>query len=86
MSTTVTVNSVAALNSALASSQAGETIKLAAGTYSGVSINQYSRGQVTITSADPNHHAVITGLKVANSSGVSFSGVDFSFAAASTSK
>ena len=82
--TTVTVNSTSALKSALASAQAGETIQLAAGTYTGVTIAKANLNGVTITSADPSHRAVITGMTVSNSSGITFSNLDFSFAKATS--
>jgi hypothetical protein len=77
---TVTVNSVASLKAAIASAKSGQTIQLAAGTYSGVSISKVNLSGVTITSADPGHKAVLTGLTVANSSGLAFNNLEFSFA------
>ena len=82
---TITVNTTAALEAALATAHAGETIQLAAGTYAGVAIQNFnSAGTVTITSADPTHQAVITGMSVAHSSGLDFTGLNFSFAEAAT--
>ena len=71
---TVTVNSVAALTKALAVAHAGDTIQLAPGTYSNVSVYKLNFATpVTITSQDPKHAAVISGLSVYNSTGVTFS-------------
>jgi Ca2+-binding RTX toxin-like protein len=69
-----TVSSAAALNAALNSAHAGDTIQLAAGNYAGVTATnlQFASG-VTITSADLGHEAVITGLNVTGASGLTFS-------------
>jgi Ca2+-binding RTX toxin-like protein len=73
-----TVNSAAALNSALKTAHAGDTIQLTAGTYSGVTAtNLHFATGVTITSADPAHEATLTSLRVSGSSGLTFSGLDF---------
>jgi hypothetical protein len=77
---TITVNSTAKLNAALATAHAGDTIQLAAGTYSGIMIKNFNAGgAVTITSASLSNHAVITDMQVTNSSGLNFSGLEFSF-------
>ncbi len=79
MMSTVTVSTTAGLLAALKTAQAGETIDLQAGTYSGVNIQGVNfTGAVTITSADPNNPAVLAGLTVTNSSGLTFSGLDLS--------
>jgi hypothetical protein len=73
MSNVVTVSTTAGLTAALKSAHAGETIELAAGTYSGVVIqNANFATPVTITSVNPNNEAVLSGLKVATSSGLNF--------------
>jgi hypothetical protein len=84
---TTTVTTTAALNTALKTAHAGDVIQLAAGTYSGVVIKNFnSAGAVTITSADPNHHAVLTDLSVTNANGLDFTNLDFSFASVTTDK
>lgn len=70
-----TVATVAALMTALSTAQAGDTVQLAAGTYSNIVIRNFVGG-VTITSADPTHQASLKGLYVANSSGLTFQGLD----------
>ena len=61
--TITTVSTSAALVSALKVAQAGDTIQLAAGTYSPVSLsNLHFANDVTVTSLDPSHAAVINGL------------------------
>src|ERR1039458_1827834 len=78
---TTRVNSSDSLSSALQLAHAGDTIVLAAGTYSNISISNYHKnGAVTITSQDPLHPAVLTGLSVQNSSGLTFSNVSLSAA------
>jgi VCBS repeat-containing protein len=70
---TFQVNSVAGLSAALQSAHGGDTIQLAPGTYSRPVITNLSySSSVTITSADPSHQAVISGLMVNNSSGINF--------------
>jgi hypothetical protein len=77
---TIVVNSSGALSTALSHAHAGDVIKLAAGTYSSVSIKNFNpNGAITITSQDPSHQAVITGLDVTNSSGLNFNNLEFSF-------
>ena len=73
----VTVNSAAQLSSALASAHAGDTIQLAAGTYTQLVLNNVNfSSAVTITSADSAHPAVLAGLKVNASSGLTFNNVE----------
>src|SRR5262249_34324176 len=75
----VTVSSTSALIAALKAAHPGDTIKLAAGTYSSVVIQKLSfSSPVTITSADSNHPAVLTGLNVVGSNGLKFTGLVFS--------
>jgi Ca2+-binding RTX toxin-like protein len=72
------VSSAAALNAALKVAHTGDTIELAAGTYSGITAaNLHFATGVTVTSADPTHEATITGLHVSASSGLTFQGLDF---------
>ena len=79
MITTVTSNS--GLSSALSSAHAGDTILLAAGSYSKISLSNVSfAGQVTITSADPAHMALVQGISVSNSSGLTFADLSVSVA------
>jgi VCBS repeat-containing protein len=74
--TTVTVSNSAGLIAALGHSQGGDTILLASGTYSSVSItNFHSNGVINIASANAATPAVISQLAINNSSGLKFSGV-----------
>ena len=76
---TFQVNSVSGLNSALGSASSGDTIYLASGNYSGVWLQNLNfAGGVTITSQDPNHQAVLNGLKLTNDSGMHFSNLEVS--------
>lgn len=78
MSTT-TVDSSAGLMQALKSAQSGDTILLAAGTYSGLSIKGIDTGGlVTIKSADESNQAVLTNFNISNSSGLKFANLEFS--------
>src|SRR5579862_3607523 len=86
MAITITVSSVAALKSALATALAGETIQLAPGTYSGVSMTKLNfSSPVKITSADPSNQAVLTDLTVVSSHNLSFSQLEFSVDGETTS-
>ena len=77
--TNVTVNSTAALTKALASAHGGDVIALAPGTYSNVSIYKLNFSTpLTITSQDPKHPAVVAGLGVNLSSGLTFSQLQIS--------
>jgi Ca2+-binding RTX toxin-like protein len=76
--TTVVVNSVVTLNTALKTAVAGETIELATGTYAGVSISAFNHAGVTITSQTAAKPATILGLTVSNSSGITFSNLNLS--------
>lgn len=72
-----TVGSIAALTSALATAQAGDTILLAAGSYGKLSINGvHFASNVTIASETPGG-ASINGLAVANSNGLTFRDIEF---------
>ena len=77
--TTMTVNSTAGLLSALKLAHGGDTILLAGGTYSNVSISGYTKigGAVTIASQNTNNEAVFTSLMVSGSTGLNFSNVKF---------
>jgi hypothetical protein len=77
----VAVSTTAGLMAALRSGQPGETILLAPGTYSGLYIpNVHVNGTVTIESEKNAHPAVISGLNVQDSSGLTFSGLTLSTA------
>jgi parallel beta-helix repeat protein len=77
--TTVTVNSSAGLSTALASAQAGETILLAPGTYSGLGIDGINpTGTVTIESQNSSQQAVLTNFSMANSSNLTFQNLELS--------
>jgi hypothetical protein len=75
--TTFNVSNTAGFQSALSQAKAGDSILLAAGTYSGVGI--YSKnvagGAVTIASQDIGNPAVFTNFTIQSSSGLSFSHV-----------
>jgi hypothetical protein len=76
--TTTTVNTASGLVAALRSAHAGDTILLAAGTYSGVGLNNLNfSSAVTIQSADPTHQAVFNNLVVSGSTGLAFNQVQF---------
>src|SRR6185312_7324878 len=62
---------------ALKTAHAGDKILLAAGNYDPISLNGFNfDGSVTVQSADNNHEAVLTGLKIMNSSGLTFSNLN----------
>lgn len=83
--TTFTVSSAAELTAILSKSQNGDVIQLAAGSYGNVQIGGINiAGNVTVTSADPQNQAVINGLMVKGSSGITFSHLDFSNVVAGT--
>src|ERR1017187_1640894 len=78
MSTT-TVTSSAALLSALSAAHAGDTILLAPGTYASISISNFNKSDVVnISSQDSLHPAVLTGLCIESSAGLTFSNVNLS--------
>ena len=73
-----TVGSLAALTSALATAQAGDTILLSAGAYGRLSIAGAHFSQaVTIASETPGTPASITGLSITGSNGLMFRDIDF---------
>jgi len=81
MTRTVTVSTTAQLLSALSSATAGEVIKLAAGTYSNVTINNVKfASTVTITSATPGQPATLKDLKVVNCKFLAFTNLELSSA------
>ena len=81
-SVTVTVSSSDGLSAALRGAHAGDTILLAAGTYSPISLNNlHYDGVVTIQSADSSHQAVLTGLTLKGSSGLAFNSMNMTTAA-----
>src|SRR5580658_13895 len=83
--TTITVSTTAGLASALSSAQPGETILLAPGTYSGVDISNVNiNGTVTIESQNSADPAVIAGLNVQGSSGLTFSDLTLTTVGVST--
>ncbi|WP_293904492.1 right-handed parallel beta-helix repeat-containing protein, partial [Phenylobacterium sp.] len=70
------MSSTASLTSALKAAVAGDTIKLAGGTYNGLNVGNLSYGTgITITSADASKPAIITDFSLANMHGVTFSNV-----------
>lgn len=75
----VTVNSSQSLMSAVANAASGDVIKLAAGTYSNVTLKGLSFANgLTITSADPNKPAVLTDLMISGSKGIKIQGLELS--------
>jgi Ca2+-binding RTX toxin-like protein len=75
--TTFSVNSTAALVSALSKAKSGDVVKVASGTYSNITIkNLQIAGNVTVTSADANKPAVFTDLLIRNSSGLTFQNLE----------
>jgi parallel beta-helix repeat protein len=75
--TTTTVNSAAALTAALKVAHSGDTIQLQAGSYSGLNLSNLTFAQdVTITSADPTHQAVLNNFTLNHDAGITFSNVE----------
>jgi len=75
----ITVSTSSELNAALKAASAGDTIYLESGVYSGVvARNILIDGNVTITSKDPGDPAVLTGLSVSGSSGMTFEHLELS--------
>ena len=75
--TTYFVSTTNDLITAVRSAANGDTISLAAGTYSGVTLSAVNKtGNVTVTSTDLTHPATLTDLTVKNSSGLTFSGLE----------
>jgi len=72
-----TVSNSDALWAAVKAAQAGDTIVLTAGNYSYLSLaNMNPSGMVTITSQDPSHPAVISGISVMGSSNLTFTNIE----------
>ena len=80
--TTFNVDGVAGFTKALKAAQSGDTIALAAGTYSGLTIAELKVSGITITSQDPAHEAILKNLLVYNANGLTFTGLEFSADAA----
>ncbi|MET0270544.1 MAG: right-handed parallel beta-helix repeat-containing protein [Sphingomonas sp.] len=75
----ILVKDSSGLASAIKAAASGDTILLAAGTYSNISIKGVSiAGNVTIQSQDAGKPAVFTDLMVRDSKGLTFSGIEFS--------
>jgi hypothetical protein len=68
--TTTTVASTAALNSAIKAAHAGDTILLQGGTYTLAASNLVFSSDVTIASADTSKLAVLTGLNISGTTGL----------------
>jgi len=71
------VDSPAELSVQLAAARPGETILLKAGVYEPILIAGVRAQRVTVASADPRKPAILTGLKVLNSSGLTFRDLEF---------
>jgi Ca2+-binding RTX toxin-like protein len=77
--TTYYVSSTSALQSAAAKAKSGDTISLASGTYDNVNLSNLTfASAITITSTTADHPATLTGLTVRNSTGLTFSNLEFS--------
>lgn len=75
--TTINVSTAVQLAAAIKTVKGGETILLAPGDYGSVLVNARNMTtNVTIKSADSNHDAVFSELRVGNSSGFTFSDID----------
>jgi Ca2+-binding RTX toxin-like protein len=72
-----TVTDSGTLTAMLKLAQPGDTVALAPGTYGGLLFQNLNLGGVTITSANPLTPATITDLYIINSSGMTFSGLEF---------
>ena len=78
---TVTVSNSTALLSALNAAHAGDTILLAPGSYSHITIANYNKGgTVNIASASAANEAVLNGFTITNSTGLNFSNLVMSTA------
>ncbi len=92
MAQTITVTSLQSLYAALANAKGGETIALAAGNYGDMSLGTKSGfditfpSNVTITSADPLHPAVFTGLAMRDVENLTFDSVVFDYTFATGDK
>jgi Ca2+-binding RTX toxin-like protein len=76
----VTVTNTADLLKAVSAAKSGDTIFLAPGTYSGVFIHDLATAGVTITSADPSNHAILTDMTLKNCSGLTVSNLEMTVA------
>jgi Ca2+-binding RTX toxin-like protein len=76
---TITVSTTAALTAALKTAHAGDNILLASGTYSGLAVKNVNfAANVTISSADSTHQAVLTDFSINSSSGLTFTNLELS--------
>jgi Ca2+-binding RTX toxin-like protein len=76
----VVVSNSAQLTAAISSAVAGDTISLAAGNYSYLSLSNVKfPGNVTIISADATKPALIEGVMLTNCQGLTFSNLDLGF-------
>jgi Ca2+-binding RTX toxin-like protein len=82
--TITTVSTSTGLVSALKVAHAGDTIQLAAGNYAASLENFHFATDVTITSLDPAHAAVMTSLFVKGVNGLTFQGLDFTVSGATS--
>ena len=75
----INVSTTEGLTKALGVAQSGDTISLAAGTYSGLAFKSVNfAGNVTIQSQDIAHEAVLKSFNISNSSGLTFRNLEFS--------
>lgn len=77
--TTINVSTTAQLVSVLKTAAGGDVIQLAPGVYSGMSFKVAPTFQtnVTITSADPDHQAVLTDFTLSGAKGLTFTNLEF---------
>lgn len=73
--TVFTVHTTQEFNTAVAKAKDGDTISLAYGEYAPINMYNVNR-DITITSADKNHPAVLTGLTINKSAGITLSDVE----------
>jgi Ca2+-binding RTX toxin-like protein len=74
----ISVSTSSELLSAISKAKAGDTISLKSGTYNGINLSNVNvAGNVTITSANADKPAVLGDLMIKNSSGFTFSNLEF---------
>jgi hypothetical protein len=78
MDRTKVASTTAELLDAIQSARPGDTIRVKAGTYVGLVISHVNFSDpIKVTSLDPAHPAIISGVKIAASSGLKFSQMEF---------
>jgi Ca2+-binding RTX toxin-like protein len=74
--TTFTAYNASDLTKDIAAAHAGDTVQLAPGYYGSVAINGVNANGIYITSMDPSHKAVLSGLSVTNSTGLTIENLE----------